>query len=202
MIAVLIYDLFKKNHTFDWETEEQKVMNCLKIVLSTQSIIWSLIYDDDADKIILTVDSSLKNWGFCLMQVIKNQQHQYVYRYDSETWSSAESSYNAEKWECQELLKTLKKVRTYLYEVLFVIELNTQTLVTQLNRSAADVLNVLINCWLTWIQLFDFDVQHVSEKKHQASDALFRRFKVIDETEFSENNIKKFLDTQLFHLSV
>ena len=35
MIAVLIYDLFKKNHTFDWETEEQKVKNCLKIVLST-----------------------------------------------------------------------------------------------------------------------------------------------------------------------
>ena len=118
-------------------------------MLSNQSIIWSLIYDNDADKIILTVDLNLKSWDFCLMQIAKNQWCQYVYRYDNETWSSAESLYNAEKWECQELLKTLKKVRTYLYEVLFVIELNTQTLVTQLNRSAADVLSILINCWLT-----------------------------------------------------
>ena len=202
MIMISIYDLFKKNHTFDWETEEQKVMDCLKIVLSTQSIIQSLIYDDDTDKIILAVNSSLKSWNFCLMQVAKNQQHQHVCRYDSETWSSAESLYNAEKWECWELLKALKKVRTYLYEVLFVIELNAQTLVTQLNRSAADVLSVLINCWLTWIQLFDFDIQHLLEKKHQASDALFRRLKMVDETEFSENDMKKFLDTQLFHSSV
>ena len=149
MIVAPIYDLFKKNHTFDWETEEQKVMDCLKIVLSTQSIIQSLVYNDDTDKIILTVDSSLKSWDFCLMQVAKNQQCWHVCRYDSETWSSVKSSYNAEKQECQELLKALKKVRAYLYEVSFVIELNTQTLVTQLNRSAADVLNVLINCWLT-----------------------------------------------------
>ena len=202
MITASIYDLFKKNHTFDWRTEEQKVMNCLKIVLSIQSIIWSLIYNNDTDKIILTVDSSLKSWDFCLMQVAKNQWHQHVYRYNSETWSSAESLYNAEKQECWELLKTLKKVRTYLYEMLFVIELNAQTLVTQLNRSVTDVLSVLINCWLTWIWLFDFDVWHVSEKKHQASDALFRRLKMVDETEFSKNNMKKFLDTQLFHLSV
>ena len=94
-------------------------------MLSTQSIIWSLIYDDDADEIILTVNSTLKDWSFCLMQVAKNQWCWYVCRYNSETWSSAESLYNAEKQECQELLKTLKKVRVYLYKVLFIIELNT-----------------------------------------------------------------------------
>ena len=130
MIVISIYDLFKKNHTFDWKTEEQKVMNCLKIVLSTQSIIQSLIYNNDVNKIILTVNSSLKSWDFCLMQVAKNQWCWHVYRYDSETWSSVKSLYDAEKWECQELLKALKKVRAYLYKVLFVIELNTQTLVT------------------------------------------------------------------------
>ena len=54
-------------------------------MLSTQSIIWSLIYNNDTDKIILTVDSSLKGWNFCLMQVAKNQQCQHVDRYDSET---------------------------------------------------------------------------------------------------------------------
>ena len=202
MITVSIYNLFKKNHIFDWRTEEQKVINCLKIVLSTQSIIQSLIYDDDTDKIILTVNSSLKSWGFCLMQVTKNQQHQHVYRYNNKTWSSVKSLYNAEKQECQELLKALRKVRIYLYEMLFVIELNTQTLVTQLNRSAADILSVLINCWLTWVWLLDFDVQHISEKKHQVLDTLFRRLKMINKTEFSKNNIKKFLNTQLFHLSV
>ena len=42
IIVVSIFDLFKKNHTFDWRTEELKVMNCLEIVFSTQSIIWSI----------------------------------------------------------------------------------------------------------------------------------------------------------------
>ena len=82
------------------------------------------------------------------MQLTKNNWQQHVSRYDSELWLDVKFSYNAEKKECQELLKALKKIQTYLYEVFFVIELNIQTLVTQLNRNAADVLRTLINRWL------------------------------------------------------
>ena len=79
------------------------------------------------------------------MQLIKNNWQQHVCRYDNESWLDIKFLYNAEKKECWELLKTLKKIWAYLYEVFFVIELNIQTLVTQLNRSAADVSETLIN---------------------------------------------------------
>ena len=100
------------------------------------------------------------------MQLTENNWQWHVCRYDSELWSDTEFLYDAEKKECWKLLKTLKKIWTYLYEVIFVIKLNIQTLVIQLNRSAVNVLKTLINRWLTWIWLFDFNVWHVSEKKH------------------------------------
>jgi len=120
-------------------------------VLSTQSVIWSLSYDEDTENIVLIVNFSLKEWNLCLMQIVKNKKQQYVCKYDSEIWSVTESVYNAEKWECCDFLKFLKKVQAYLYEVFFIIKLDTQTLVTQLNYSVTDVFDVLINCWLAWI---------------------------------------------------
>ena len=92
------------------------------------------------------------------MQTVKDKKWRHVCRYDSEIWFVAESTYDAEKQECHDLLKFLKKVQAYLYEVSFVIKLDTQILIAQLNCSAADVSDTLINCWLAWIWLFNFDV--------------------------------------------
>jgi len=114
-------------------------------VLSTQSVIWLLNYDENTENIVLTVNFSLKEWNLCLMQIVKNKKWQHICKYDSEIWSVTKSVYNVKKWECCDLLKFLKKVQAYLYEVFFIIKLNTQTLVTQLNCSAADVFNVFIN---------------------------------------------------------
>jgi endo-beta-N-acetylglucosaminidase D len=44
-----------------------------KIVLSTQSVIQSLSYDENTEDIVLTVNSSLKEWNFCFMQIAKNK---------------------------------------------------------------------------------------------------------------------------------
>ena len=106
------------------------------------------------------------------MQKAKNSRCCHVCQYDSGVWTNAESGYDAGKQECRELLKALKKVRAYLYEVFFIVKLDAQTLVSQLNRSAADISEALINCWIAWIQLFDFDVLHVPGKKHQALNTL------------------------------
>ena len=105
------------------------------------------MYKNDINDIVLTVNSNLEKWKFCLIQLIKNNWQQYVCRYDNELWLDTEFSYNTKK-KCWELLKTLKKIQTYLYRVFFVIKLDTQTLVTQLNRSVTDVSETLINKWL------------------------------------------------------
>ena len=53
--------------------------------------------------------------------------------------------------------------------------------------------------WLTWIRLFNFDVRHVLDKKHTATDELSRRSRELlnDIDEVHEKNIDDFIDDQL-----
>jgi len=136
------------------------------------------------------------------MQKVKNGWRHHVCQYDSGVWTNAELRYDADKQECRKLLKALKKVHAYLYEVFFIVKLDAQTLVSQLNRSTVNISDVLINCWIVWIQLFDFDILHVSDKKHQASDALSWHSQAEDETDSDNSDIEDFLNSQLFHSSV
>ena len=110
-----------------------------------------------------------------------------------------ESKYDVMKRECRELLKALKKVRFWLYEVWFTIEIDVNILIAQFNRSAADLFKVLMIRWLTWIHVFDFDVRHVFHKRHIAIDKLFRRSREPsnDIDEIYEKNIDDFINDQL-----
>jgi hypothetical protein len=51
--------------------------------------------------------------------------------------------------------------------------------------------------WIAWIRLFDFDVKHVSGKKHIAADGLSRRPRTIlevEEDDSEEEDIEDFVD--------
>ena len=78
----------------------------------------------------------------------------------------------------------------------FIIEIDANILITQLNRSVANLSEVLIIRWLIWIKLFDFDVKYISDKKYIAVDDFSRRSRDflndIDET--YEKNIDDFID--------
>ena len=137
-------------------------MNILKLILTTAPTLKLLNYSFLADEIILTVDFSLKNWGANLFQINSETGKNHSSRYESGLWTMFESKYDATKRECRELLKTLKKVRFWLYEVRFIIEIDVNTLIAQLNRSAADLSEILMIRWLTWIRLFDFDVPYLT----------------------------------------
>ena len=70
---------------------------------------------------------------------------------------------------------------------------------TQLNKSKIDLFDALITKWIIWIKLFDFDVKHISKKKHDAADDLFKRFftkKNLKKT-INESNIKNFIKIEL-----
>ena len=57
----------------------------------------------------------------------------------------------------------------------FTLEIDTNTLVAQLNRTATNLPGTLVTSWLAWIQLFDFSIKHVPGTKHLATDALSQR---------------------------
>ena len=81
----------------------------------------------------------------------------------------------------------------------FTIEIDVNTLIVQFNRSAVDLSEALVIRWLAWIRLFDFDVRHVLDKRHTATDELSRRSRELsnDIDEVHEKNIDDFINDQL-----
>ena len=69
----------------------------------------------------------------------------------------------------------LKKFRSWMYGVYFVIKTDTYVLAVQLNRSGIDLSGVLIIRWLIWIRLFDFDIRYVPGHKHIIIDGFLKR---------------------------
>ena len=97
------------------------------------------------------------------------------------------------------MLKALKKVRSWLYGVKFILETDANVLVAQLNQSASDLPGALVTRWLAWIRLFDFEVRHVPGRKHTAADGLSRRprTKSDDIDKAHEEDIDEFIQQEL-----
>ena len=79
------------------------------------------------------------------------------------------------------------------------MKIDVNTFVTQLNQSIVDLSKAFVTRWLTWIRLFDFDVRHVSDKKHEAVDELSRRFRTVsnDIDEINEIDIDDFINVEM-----
>ena len=173
-------------------------MNTLKLILTTASTLKFLNYSFLIDEIILTVDFSLKKWDVILFQINSETSKNHSSRYESGLWTMFESKYDATKRECRELLKTLKKVRFWLYKVRFTIEIDVNILIAQLNCFTADLSEALMIRWLTWICLFDFNVRHIFDKRYTATDELFRKSCELsnDIDKVHEENIDDFINKQ------
>ena len=175
IIVSSIYRFLKNKKLFVWAEEQKNIMNILKLILTTASTLKSLNYCLLIDEMILTINFSLKKWSAILSQINSKTRKNHFFRYESDLWTIFESKYNVIKRECRELLKTLKKVRFWLYEMRLIIEIDVNILIVQFNRSAAVFSEILMIRWLTWIRLFDFNVRHVLNKKYIAADELFRK---------------------------
>ena len=168
------------------------------MILTTASILRFLNYFFLIDEIILAVDFDLKKWSVILSQINFETGKNYSSRYESALWTMFESRYNIIKREYQRLLKTLKKVRFWLYKVQFIIEIDVNTFIVQFNRFTANFSEVLIIRWLIWICLLDFNIRHVFDKKHTATGELswiFHEFSN-DIDEVHEKNIDDFINNQ------
>jgi len=174
MVAEPLFRLLRKNAPFEWGEEQRSAMSFLKESLCTTPALVSIDYSEPLRAIIVAVDGSGKGWGAVLMQLDEEGKRHPV-RYESGVWSTSERNWDSGKHECKALLLTLKKLRSYLYGVRFTVETDAQTLVAQLQRSATDLPGALVTRWLALLNLWDFDIVHVSGKKNVVADALSRR---------------------------
>lgn len=144
MIVAFIFQLVKKKTRFVRNKEQKNFMNLLKLTLIIALIMKNLNYFDQVEKIIVAMNASFQYWNTILQQTTLNFKNRHSIKYENELWNEQEIRYDAEKRECQNLMKTLKKVRFWLYEIKFIIEINANTLIIQLSRSALNLSNAFI----------------------------------------------------------
>jgi hypothetical protein len=194
-IAQLIYALLKKNVSFVWKLAQQEIMNILKIAFIN---FFAFTFIDYAiDVVILAMNANLENWKKILM-ILRNEK-KHSMRYENEIWSDAKKKYDVIKKECREILKILKKIHFYFYDVKFILKTNVRVLVDQLNRFDTNLSDAFVTRWLVWIRLFDFEVRHVLDIKHIAADDLFRKFSSFNDLKkvVEKKNIDDWMNIQL-----
>lgn len=209
-IAEPIYALQRKGAAFEWGRAQQEAMDQLKEALTTAPALRSIEYPvqlsdgtmSEVGDIIVATDASGTGWGAVLMQAEPRSKKRHPARFESGVWTGTELNYDAGKLECRGVLMALKKFRSYLYGVPFVLETDAATLVAQLNRTITDIPSAVVTRWIAWIRMFDFTVQHVSGVKNSAADGLSRK-PVTPEAleEAKQEHMEEFLDRQ-FNLTL
>ncbi len=157
----------------------------MKIVFINFSIFIFIDYENDV--VILAINASLEDWNFFLM-ILRNEKKHSMY-YKNKIWSNANKKYDVIKKECREILKILKKIRFYFYDVKFILKINTRVFINQLNRFDTNFFNALVTRWLAWIKIFNFEVRQVFDIKHIIANNLFKKFS-------SFNDFKKIVEKQ------
>jgi hypothetical protein len=112
---------------------------------------------------------------------------------------TSKKKYDVTKRECRDVLKILKKIRFYFYDVKFILKTNARVLVDQLNRFNTNLSDALVIRWFVWIRLFDFEIRHVSSIKHTTADDLFKKSSSANDLKeiVEEENIDDWVDAQL-----
>jgi Integrase zinc binding domain/RNase H-like domain found in reverse transcriptase len=108
------------------------------------------------------------------------------------------------KLECRGLLKSLKKLRFWLFGRYFTVLTDSQTLVWLLNQPPNDLPNAMMTRWLAYIRLFDFDTKHVQGNKNGAADALSRRGYCEEDGDLSDDDeaVDNFFEAKLYSVMV
>ena len=162
LISILIYLLLKKNVIFVWKFFQQKIMNILKMKFVNSLILIIIDYKIEK-KIIFAIFANKHNWNDVFMQIRNKKRH--FFRYENDMWTKTKVKYDDEKLICWAVLKCWKKFRYYFYEMHFILKINFEILIAQLNCSSTNFFDFFMIRWIVWIRLFDFEIRHVKNKK-------------------------------------
>ncbi|RYC57813.1 hypothetical protein CHU98_g8405 [Xylaria longipes] len=121
-IAHALIILTRKNEPFRFDKPQREAMRLLKEALTTAPVLISLDYAGGA--IWLKADASGEGWGAILCQEVGIEVKPSCY--ESGIWRGPELRYDATKQECLAVVKSLRRVRNYLYSVRFHLETDCQ----------------------------------------------------------------------------
>jgi len=144
IIAAPIFQLFRKGKRYEWTVDCQLAMDALKQAITSALVLVTLDFSTAALSIFLNVDASTTiGWGAVLSQQQSDGSIRPA-RFESGIWSDVKRKYDTLRLECRGLLKSLKKLRFWLYRRYFTVLTDSQMLVWLLNQLPNDLLNAIM----------------------------------------------------------
>lgn len=160
-----LYNLLKKNVTFNWSEECTMAYKKIKDIVSSAPI---LEHYDPGLPVKLTVDSSYYGVGATIAHVIDNQEKPISFA--SLTLSSSQQKYSQVEKEALAIVFGVKKFYQYLYGRKFTIKTDAKCLVTLFGnkKGIPPLATNRLQRWALILSNFVYDIEYVQSKNNNA----------------------------------
>ena len=166
-IASPMFQLMKKGVQWKWTKESQEAFDMLKTKLISEPI---LALPTNEGTFVLDTDASDVGLGAVLSQIQSGEEK--VIAFASRTLSGPELKYEVTRKELLAVVYGLKQFRQYLLGRHIILRTDHAAL-SWLRRTPEPMPQLAR--WLTFVEQFDYEVQHREGKKHGNADGLSRK---------------------------
>ena len=172
----------KTEDIFSFGDNEKRAMDELKALVTKAPVLRKIDYELAATitqgprasqhgLVVLAVDSSIHGAGWVIYQYNESDKHPTLF--GSCTFNATESRYSQPKVELYGVFRAMKECRHRIWGVHFRLDVDASYLKKMIHEP--DLPNAPMTRWVTYIQLFDFELNHVPADKHRVEDGLSRR---------------------------
>lgn len=168
--------LTKKETSFNWGDEQQKALDKVKEILSTEPV---LAFPDYTKPFHIFTDASLVGQGGALMQKGENNLFRAIC-YCSRTLSASERKWPAVQVELSAIVFALREFRAFIYQSEVILHTDHKPL-TYLMKKADSAPN--LGRWLIELQNYNIKIVHIKGNENSLADALSRAAEDLPEKE-------------------
>ena len=165
-IAVPLTDLTRKNVIWTWGPKHEESFNKLK---SHTPVLMSPNYNRD---FIITCDACSTGYGGVLSQIDDDGRERPI-AYHSKRFNQVQQNWSVYEQELLSIVECLKKFRPYVDGNKVTLQTDHKALI-YLNKQPH--LNAKQARWISFINLFNYEIKYKEGKSNKVADALSRQF--------------------------
>lgn len=170
------------DNDFIFGEQERTAMDKLKKLVTHAPVLKKIDYElaatitrgpraSNHGLVVLAVDSSIYGAGWVIYQYNESDKHPALF--GSCTFNATESRYSQPKVKLYGVFRAMKECRHRIWGVHFRLDVDASYLKKMIHEP--DLPNAPMTRWVTYIQLFSFELNHVPANKHRVEDGLSRR---------------------------
>ena len=184
-------------HEFEWSEEAQDAMELLKHLAATAVPVRSLDYelahnvqppdqrDNELRLVTVHVDSSIIGVRWMITQCLTDTEYPIVFSLI--TFNECEAQYSQPKLELYGVFRALKAECHRFHNIHFRLTINAGFLAQMM--MSPDLPNAAMMHWITYIQLFMFEVNHTPGTVHCVPDGLSHWPCAADDSDYSNGDV-------------